>query len=271
MTGSLHAGHSKNPRVVRSIRRVDAFGCWCVIRSISPRGLTPLSAFGGFAALHDDFRDELCQGLQLADSLTLDGHKWLNVPYDCAVFYTKDVKTLEAVCGPGSNVPAYLTTAPSSADEYIPSPMNVGIENSQRFRALPLYASLLCYGQEGYRKIVRENITFARRVEAWLVDHKQWYDVLTPLSTSSSKQGNYRISNIVLFAPSRTCGVTAFEGKDAGVQLVKAINATGKMYVTGTSWKGRSAVRLAVSNYLTDDRDFTIVTEVLSSIMSEHQ
>ena len=232
--------------------------------------LTLLSAFGGFAALHDDFQAELCQGLQLADSLTLDGHKWLNVPYDCAVFYTKDVKTLEAVCGPGSLVPAYLATAPTIG-EYIPSPMNVGIENSQRFRSLPLYASLLCFGQQGYRKIICDNITFARKVEAWLVDHNKWYDVLTPPSTSSSEQGNYRISNIVLFAPSRMCGVTAFQGKDAGAQLIKAINATGKMYVTGTSWKGRSAVRLAVSNYLTDDRDFDIVTEVLSSVMSEHQ
>lgn len=246
-------------------------------------------AFGGFGALHTDFAQELRNGMALADSLTLDGHKWyapimrgcsspcaekvspfplhrLNVPYDCGLFFTKSSKRHQAIFGPGASAPAYLSAAVSD----IPSPLNVGIENSRRFRALPLYCSLVTYGKRGYQEIIRRNIAFARSIEQWLrsAAASKYYDVLTPAMTPG-QAGKYRVLNIVLFAPSRTCGKTGFEGEDGGSEVVRAVNEGGDMYVTATRWKGRSAVRLAVSNHLTglDQKDLEIVKARLLSIM----
>lgn len=162
--------------------------------------------------------------------------------------------------------PAYLSAAASS----IPSPLNVGIENSRRFRALPLYSSLICYGKEGYSEIIQRNIAFARSVEAWLYE-SPYYDVLTPPSTSSKARGDYRILNIVLFAPSAKCGVAELQGEDGGVKMVEKINESGEMYVTGTKWKGRSAARLAVSNWQTgtDDGHLEVVKRTLLAIMGQ--
>lgn len=93
------------------------------------------------------------------------GHKWLNVPYDCGLFFTRSAKSLPDLLGPvAANTPAYLASSTSSsahgsaarpsdgllAHDLVPSPLYVSIENSSRFRALPLLASLLSLGKEGY-------------------------------------------------------------------------------------------------------------------------
>lgn len=184
----------------------------------------------------------------------------LNVPYDCGIFYCRSARIHEAVFGPGANAPAYLSTEASS----IPSPLNVRLENSSRFRGLPLYSSLVSYGNQGYTEVVQRNITYARRIEAWLQENED-YDVLTP-----SPQEGFKVLNIVLFAPSKRCPVLQFrDAETGGHKMTTALNASGEMYVTGTKWKGRSAARLAVSNYLTaqHDRDFELVTRRLQSIM----
>lgn len=117
------------------------------------------AAFGGFAGIVPELR-HLVEGMDMADSLTLDGessrgvamltagHKWLNVPYDCGLFFTRDERALPALLGPSAaNTPAYLASG-TPAD--IPSPLYINIENSRRFRALPLFASLLSLGKAGY-------------------------------------------------------------------------------------------------------------------------
>lgn len=93
-------------------------------------------------------------------ALTLAGHKWLNIPYDCGLFFTSTSQNLKAFLGPPEDLrPAYLSSGPDkglekypSEHEDIPSPLYVGIENSRRFRALPLFASLMTYGWKGYRR-----------------------------------------------------------------------------------------------------------------------
>ncbi|GFZ49126.1 hypothetical protein JCM24511_06876 [Saitozyma sp. JCM 24511] len=119
------------------------------------------AAFGGFAGIVPELK-HLVEGMDLADSLTLDGHKWLNVPYDCGLFFTRLPTSLPSLLGPpANNVPSYLAAA-SAVDQIgestpgeivhhtVPSPLYVNIENSRRFRALPLFASLVALGKEGY-------------------------------------------------------------------------------------------------------------------------
>jgi glutamate/tyrosine decarboxylase-like PLP-dependent enzyme len=172
---------------------------------------------------------------------------------------------LQDVCGAGGLTPAYLSTSDTS----IPSPLNVGLENSRRFRALPLYCSLLSYGKEGYTEIIQRNVTFARRVEEWLSKH-EGYDVLTPLSTTCG--GAYKILNIVLFAPSAACGRAEYhDPSTGGMKLCDKLKERGVLYTTPTVWKGRSAVRLAVSNWQTGlrEEEYERVVQELDHVITQ--
>jgi glutamate/tyrosine decarboxylase-like PLP-dependent enzyme len=204
----------------------------------------------------------LVEGIDMADSLTLDGHKWLNVPYDCGLFFTRDARALPSFLGPSAaNTPAYLAADPAD----IPSPLTVNIENSRRFRALPLFASLLSLGKEGYADIVRRNVAFARRVATYVAAHPSYQ--LLNMSPEWLASGAPVPLNIVLF---RGAPGSRFdpEAGDAHTRLTAAINATRRMYVTGTQWGGKGAVRLAVSNWRTGEADWDIVQSVLDEVMA---
>lgn len=219
------------------------------------------AAFGGFAGAVPELR-HLVEGIDMADSLTLDGHKWLNVPYDCGLFFTRDARALPSFLGPSAaNTPAYLATAEAA----IPSPLTVNIENSRRFRALPLFASLLALGKEGYADIFRRNVAFARRVAAHLAAHPG-YELMN-LSPEWLTSDRPVPLNIVLF---RGATGSRYDPEDssAHTRLTAAINGTRRMYVTGTQWGGSGAVRLAVSNWRTGDDDWDVVRGVLDEVMA---
>lgn len=143
-------------------------------------------------------------------------------------------------------------------------------------RALPLYASLLSLGLEGYRSLVGRNISFARQVADFLRQHPA-YDVLTPEPSSSRARSDpfsYRVYTVVLFAPSALAPTryrtSTRENPDPAATFLAAINASREMFVTGTSWRGRKAVRIAVSNWMThESRDLDIVKRVLDRVMNE--
>ena len=91
------------------------------------------AAFGIFAKCSDQYK-HLAKGLKHADSITADAHKWLNVPYDCGILLTKHIKLLQETCGVSA---PYLQEL-----EEIPNFSTLGIENSRRFRALPVWMTL---------------------------------------------------------------------------------------------------------------------------------
>lgn len=172
------------------------------------------------------------------------------------MFFTKRLDILKNVCASGPA--SYLTSAISNSNvdesDAIESPLNVGIENSRRFRALPLYASLLAYGKNGYSLMVERNLRFARSLDTWLRS-SQWYDVLSPLP------GNYigenlardlpETTNVILFSIKPTLLQLASVQDDKMAKVVTAINASRILYLTGTIFQGRSCARIAVSNWRT--------------------
>jgi glutamate/tyrosine decarboxylase-like PLP-dependent enzyme len=196
------------------------------------------------------------EGLALADSITGDGHKLLNVPYDCGFFFTRHKRLAEKVCRNGGA--AYLTpTAVEGAGDGIQSPLNIGIENSRRFRALPVYATLVSYGRIGHVDMLMRQVRLTRRLAAFLFDH-EGYELLP----AEGKKVD---------AVSRTFMVVLFRAKDEAInkELVKKINSTGQVYVSGTQWEGKPAVRVAVSNWRVDvERDGRIVEEVLTAVLN---
>ena len=206
-----------------------------------------MSEFGAIA--------EGCVGVDLADSITGDGHKLLNVPYDCGFFLCRHPDIAQQVFqNPNA---AYLDTKNAVADT-IQSPLNIGIENSRRFRGLPVYATLVAYGRHGYTDMLKRQIRFARSVAAYIFDHAG-----LELLPREIFQIRDNISQ-------QTFIIVLFRAKDGALnnRLVDSINATRKMYVSGTMWEGSAATRIAVSNWqVQPERDIVTVKNVLEGIL----
>lgn len=195
---------------------------------------------------------EGCAGLELADSITGDGHKLLNVPYDCGFFLSKH-RTIASDVFQNPNA-AYLSAA---ADSEILSPLNIGIENSRRFRALPVYASLIAYGRDDYRDMVERQIDLARGIAEFILEADE-FELLPNFSGTKEEM----LSNIFI--------IVLFRAKDEELngQLVQRIKSSREVYVSGTSWDGKPACRFAVSHWrASKDHDLPVVKKVLREVL----
>lgn len=229
--------------MVRLRQLCDQYGAWLHVDA----------AFGLLARVLPPTYTTLVQGvagLEFADSIASDAHKLLNVPYDCGIFLSRHLSTNTSVF---QNTNAnYLAPAAMSANAapHIPSPLNVGLENSRRFRALPVYATLAAYGLAGYRNMLEQQIALARRIAEYLRDSPA-YDLL-PCNT---------VSDVFV--------IVLFRAKDEKLNkdLVKKINGSRKVYVSGTMWDGRPAARFAVANWAAVvERELGTVKEVLDAV-----
>ncbi|OJF13867.1 pyridoxal phosphate-dependent decarboxylase family protein, partial [Couchioplanes caeruleus] len=181
------------------------------------------AAFGAFAAL-SPAHAPLLDGLAEADSICVDLHKWLNVPYDSAVQFTRRTDLQLKVF---SNAAAYLGPLTERPDFLHHTP-----ENSRRLRALAAWFSLAAYGRDGHRDIVTRNIASAQRVGARLAE----------------------LPGVRLLAPVRLNVVClALPGDQAAA--ARTIAETGEAFVTPTVYAGTPALRLAFSNWRTGEAD----------------
>lgn len=198
------------------------------------------AAFGIFERLISG-KNGRTVGLELVDSITLDCHKWLNVPYDCGVFLTSNQEMLRQSC----EVKApYL----QSAEEEIPF-MSLGIENSRRFRALPVWATLIGYGSDGIKSAIEQNIGQAKKLADWLSSNNN-YLLVKPCEL-----------NVVLFKPNPSVTkLTSFES-------MQRLNQSGQLFLTPGSWQGEPIIRAAISNWSTTDLDIEAAIEQLEAVM----
>ena len=196
-------------------------------------------AFGLYARCSPRFA-AMAAGLERARSITTDCHKWLNVPYDCGLFLTRDLDLLED---------AMRLTAPYlETDDPAPTYLNRGIESSQRFRALPVWMTLEAYGRSGVRAMIERSCDLAaalgQRLEAL-----DGYELLAPVPL-----------NIVLFR--------GWFGSDEHSNarqraLMQAINATGKVFLTPGKFGDKQGIRAAFSNWMTAEEDIDIIVDAL--------
>jgi glutamate/tyrosine decarboxylase-like PLP-dependent enzyme len=199
------------------------------------------AAFGGFAAL-SPAHAHLTAGLDAADSVCVDLHKWLNVPYDAAVQFTRRRDLQTAVF---HNASPYLG-APSGDD---PDFLHLTPENSRRLRALASWLSLTAYGAEGHREIVERNVRCARLLGDALDAHPA-FRLLSPVRL-----------NVVCF----TLAEAPTPGRLAA--LTSSLAASGEAVLTPTHYAGRPALRAAFSNWRTTPADTARVLKALTAAL----
>lgn len=139
-----------------------------------------------------------------------------------------------------------------------PNPTDVGIQNARRFRALPVYASLVAYGRAGYEDMIVRQTSLARSVAAFVLDHPA-YELLPRIPEVTERSSVLEtIFMLILF---RAVDPILNEN------LLVRINETGKMYAQGIVWEGQKAIRCAIANWAVDvQEDLQVITEVLKSV-----
>jgi aromatic-L-amino-acid decarboxylase len=175
-------------------------------------------------------------GVELADSLVVNAHKWLLVPADCSLIWTARPDEFRQAF---SLVPEYLRTP---EDVYALS--EYGPALGRRFRSLKLWAVLRCYGAEGLRTIQREHMRLARYF-AELVDIDPDWELVVPPRFS-----------LVVFRRNGS--------DEENERILERANRSGEIFLSHTKLNGRYVMRLAIGNARTTESDVRRAWEVLN-------
>jgi aromatic-L-amino-acid decarboxylase len=193
------------------------------------------AAYAGSAMVCPEFR-WAWEGIERADSVVVNPHKWLFTPVDCSALWTRRPDELREAM---SVVPEYLRTTDEDAlnlSEYGPA-------LGRRFRALKLWAVLRCYGREGLQERIREAVRLAELFEGWVRAEPGW-EVVAP-----------REFSVVCFRRDRD--------DEANAGLLERVNASGEAFVSHTVLDGRYVLRLAIGNARTQEEDVARAWEVI--------
>ena len=219
------------------------------------------AAYAGAAALVPQTHGVLA-GCGEADSLVVNPHKWLFVPFDLSAFYCRHMDTVRAAF---SLTPDYLQTPEAGAVRNL---MDTGVQLGRRFRSLKLWAVLRHFGAEGIRERIAEHMRLARLFAAW-VDESPDFERLAPVPFSVVC---FRAAPGGAAQPDRTTGEAGDDGDRNGAEaagsaseqdatldalnerLLEAVNATGEVFLSHTRLRGRFAIRLAVGHVRTEER-----------------
>jgi aromatic-L-amino-acid/L-tryptophan decarboxylase len=193
------------------------------------------AAYAGSAMVCPEFR-WAWEGIERADSVVVNPHKWLFTPVDCSALWTRRPDDLHAAM---SLVPEYLRTG----DEDGLNLSEYGPALGRRFRALKLWAVLRCYGREGLQERIREAVRLAELFEGWVREEPGW-KVVAP-----------RPFSLVCFRR---------DASDAeNERLLARVNAGGEAFMSHAVLDGRFVLRLAIGNARTTEDDVRRTWDVL--------
>ncbi len=197
------------------------------------------AAFGAFAACSPKF-EHLLRGWESADSITVDCHKWLNVPYESAFYLVKEAHKM-----------AQIETFQNSNAPYLGNPLdnfsylNFLPENSRRLRALPTWFSIVAYGKNGYRDIVENSVKMAQMLGNF-IEQSVDFELLAPVRL-----------NTVCFT------LKGVENQDKISPFLTKLNEGGKVFMTPTIYQNQKGIRAAFVNWRTSEKDVEIAINEL--------
>jgi glutamate/tyrosine decarboxylase-like PLP-dependent enzyme len=196
-------------------------------------------AFGLWAAASPSKR-QLLEGIDKADSLATDAHKWLNVPYDSGLVFVRDRKALNAAMSASA---AYLTEG-ETRDPHLFVP-----EMSRRARGIEIWAALRSLGTSGLAAMIDRNCAQAQRFAEGL-----------------RAAGHEILNDVVLNQV-----LVSFGTPEQTRQVIAVIQQDGTCWCGGTVWQGHTAMRISVSSWATTDEDVEKSLEAMLKIAAEER
>jgi glutamate/tyrosine decarboxylase-like PLP-dependent enzyme len=190
-------------------------------------------AFGLWAAVSPSLR-HLVEGVDRADSWSTDAHKWLNVGYDCGFVAVREVDAHRAAMATSAS---YLMRSEQRENwEWV-------LDSSRRARGFILYAALRSLGRSGVRALVERCCALARR----MADQLREADEVAVL--------NEVVLNQVL--------VRFGDSDERTRAVIGAVQEDGTAWMGGTTWQGKAAMRISVSNWSTTEADADRTVEAI--------
>ncbi len=191
------------------------------------------AAYAGSAAICPEFR-KLLDGLELADSIVVNPHKWLFTPVDCSVLLTRDPATLKEAF---TLVPEYLRTSETEATNL----MDYGPQLGRRFRALKLWFVMRAFGVAGLQARIRRHCALAAEFCAWLRADPR-FEIAAPVHFST-----------VCFRRTDS-GLSIQELNQRNEAILNRVNADGRVFLSHTKLEDCFVIRLTIGNLRTERR-----------------
>lgn len=202
------------------------------------------AAYAGTAAILPEKR-AILDGAELADSLVFNPHKWMFTNFDCSAYFVRDpgalIRTFEIH-------PEYLKTG---HDAEVKNYRDWGIQLGRRFRALKLWFVIRSYGVEGLRALVREHIRLAGLFKSW-VEADPRFELLAPVDLS-----------LVCFRLNAGRSESELDGLNR--ELLRRVNASGRVFMTHTALRGRYTIRFVAGQRTTEERHVRQAWEIVSA------
>ncbi len=184
------------------------------------------AAYAGAASIVPELRHHLA-GMDRADSIVFNPHKWLMTNFDCTAYFVRDVEALLRACRIS---PEYLRT---THDAEVANFRDWGLQLGRRFRALKLWFVLRSYGVSGLQEIIRRHVALAKELAGW-IEAEPEFEVAAPVPFG-----------LVCF---RWCppGLPEAERDVLNERLLARVNASRRVHLTHTKLAGRYVIRLVV-------------------------
>lgn len=204
-------------------------------------------AYGALAAICARNR---FQGLEAADSISLDPHKWLYQPVDCGCLLYRDANAARAAFSHTGEYARVLTDDPIEGFAFFEE----SIELSRRFRALKLWLSLRFHGREAFRGSIQKDLGHARRLAESIVEQPE-LQLVAPVELSA-----------VCFRYLGKGGISEAELNRLNASILKRVNQHGRVYLSNATLRAKFCLRACVVNHRTTDADIdAVVPEILAA------
>ncbi|MEZ5305958.1 MAG: aminotransferase class I/II-fold pyridoxal phosphate-dependent enzyme [Pyrinomonadaceae bacterium] len=201
-------------------------------------------AYAGSAMALPELRHHI-EGIEKADSIVVNPHKWFFTPFDLSVLFIKDREILKQAF---SLVPEYLRVT-----EEVTNQMDFGIQLGRRFRALKLWFVIRYFGVEGIRDRIREHVRLAGLFAA-NVEKSDRFELAAPFNFA-----------LVCFRAKSE----GFDNDQLNEELMKRINESGKAYISHTKLNGRIALRLSVGSIRVEERHIEEIWSLVNTTFED--
>jgi aromatic-L-amino-acid/L-tryptophan decarboxylase len=200
-------------------------------------------AYGASAIMSDQHRD-LVRGIELADSIAIDPHKWLSVPFAAGIVLTRHPALLERAFSVAS---PYM---PKAAGATLPDNARISTQWTRRMNSLKLWMTLRVHGRRGYEELIDRQLKLAQNFVSWIKGSEDF-----ELATNPTLP-------IVTF---RLKGVPADRLSEAHARIVDQVTHDGQRWISETVVNGGSVMRMMIISYLTEERHLHDLESALSA------